>query len=136
MPGLAAVGIRVGFPRIVHAHLFAYDRRIQAGVTDGQSECVIEILVNVGKARAITMVSGITAEFGVRVLLGADVQYNRPPPVLQGPQGLQRNRAGQSLTDEAGIRSLVDDHTADELRRVLIELDTAVITGADLLAPI
>ena len=97
---------------------------------------MVEILVDVGKARAITVVGRVAAELGIRVLLGAYVQHNRALPVFQGPHGLQGNRAGQALADEAGIRSFVNDDAADELGRILIELDAAVVARAHLLAAI
>lgn len=63
-------------------------------------------------------------------------QGNRTLILIQRTDGAQIGRTGQAGGCQAGFRSLVDNHGAEQFGRVLVELDTAVVTCSDLLAAI
>ena len=55
---------------------------------------------------------------------------------IERPDGADVDGADQALADQAGARRLVDVDLADDLRRILVELDGAVVAGRGLLAAV
>ena len=104
-------------------------------IADGQAHGAVGELVHVADVEAVAIrvdVGGLAQ----RVLLVAAADRDDPLAVAERAHGLHVQGAGQALADQAGVRGLVDGDAADQLGRVLVELDAAVVTGADHLAAI
>ena len=56
--------------------------------------------------------------------------------IIQRANGVHIQGAGQTLSDQTGFRCLINGHAADQFGRILIELDTAIVAGADDLATV
>ena len=111
-------------------------RRIQASVTHGEADRVVGKLVDIRGAETISFVSKAGVDLAQRVFLNTEVQRALGAAIGQRLYRLQIHRAGQSLCGQGGIGGLVYGDTGQQLGRVLIELDTTVVTGTDLLATV
>ena len=106
------------------------------GIAQGDPDGVIGELVDVGHAvtGAVIRRPGVQGTDVVQLI--AHIGGKGATAIGQGPDRLQICRTGQPLTDQRRVRRLVDGHTGQQLRRILIELHTAVVAGRDLLAAI
>jgi hypothetical protein len=130
---VAAAG---GVPRLVGAVTPRRQRRIQVRVAEGDADAPLHELVDEREARAVTLVVGVGAEIVIRVLLATQVERDRCLAVRKGPYRAHIDGAREPLGCELRVRRLVDDHRAQELGGVLVELDAAIVAGADLFAPV
>ena len=100
----------------------------QTRKTECHTDGAISKLVDVGEIQALAIAfshAGIDAG-----ALFAVVDGKRALGKVERSHRLQIHRARQALADQAAVRRLVDHHTAEQLRGVLIELDaTAVARG-------
>jgi len=92
-------------------------------------------LVDVADAEAIPRGFGIGCG-AYRVVLEAPADGDHAAAEVQRTDGLHVHGARQALTDKPGIRRLEDRHSAQQLGRVLVELDAAIVPGADQLAAV
>ena len=123
---VGTIGVAPGFV------LEAGRRAVEVGIADRQADHAVLELVDVGEAVAVSV--GLVAID--LVLVRAEIDRHHAILEIQRSHGLQVDGAGQALADQRCIRSLVDDHAAEQLRGVLVEFDTAVVAGADLLAAV
>ena len=123
-------------PGLVGAISLGRERRVQPRKTEREPHLVVGVLVDVGEAHAIALVGRIRAQTAVGIALAAHVESQRAPAVLERAHRAQLDGSGEPLADEPRVRGLVDDDRAQEFRRVLIELDAAVVAGTHLLAAV
>ena len=123
-------------PGLVGAVSLGRERRVQPRKTEREPHLVVGVLVDVGEAHAIALVGRIRAQTAVGIALAAHVESQRTPAVLERAHRAQLDGSGEPLADEPRVRGLVDDDRAQEFRRVLIELDAAVVAGTHLLAAV
>ncbi len=126
----------VRMPRLVRTGAFNRQRRLQMREAECDTEGVVEKLIDVGEAGAISLIVGIGAHVVLRIHLAAHVHHDRAIVHIERPRSPQVDRAREALTDQLCIGRLVDQHRAQQLRRILIELDAAVVTGAHLLTTV
>ena len=120
------IGITPGFILVARA------RAVEMGVADRDAEGVVHELVDVGEAVAAA-VFGLAGDF---VLVEAVVQRQDLIAEAQRFDGLQIDGTGQTLADQGGVRGFIHGYGAEQLGRVLIELDAAVVAEADLFAAV
>ena len=101
-------------------------------ITNGQAKRAIKELVDVGKAVTVAVVLVVV----VLVLVHAEVARHHTIGKFQRTHRAQVHGAGQALAHQRCVGGLVHGHAAKQLRGVLVELDTPVVTGTGLLATI
>ena len=118
--------------------LLLLDRLVELSEAYGDTQRVVEELVDIRKARAMTAHAGTGAgvEIAVAVALAAQVEHQHALGQIQRVDGVQVHRTGQALTDQGGIRRLVHGGAVDQLGRVLVVLHAAVLANGRLLAPV
>ena len=105
------------------------------GEADRHAQGAVEVLVNVADAKAVA--GGFRVrDRAQRIALAAHVHCHGALAECQRTHGLHVNRAGQTLADQARVRSFVNGDAAQQLGRVLVEFDAAIVAGADLLAAV
>ena len=111
------------------------NRIVGVRIADREADLAVGGLANVADVEAVA----------VRVRVGGGAQRAALPAatdrdhrlvVVQRAHGAHVHRARQALAHQAGVRGLVDGHAGHQLRWVLVELDAAVVAGADQLAAI
>ena len=122
-------------PGLVQAHLVFLDRRAGVRIADRKAEPAIGRLRDVAGVDALA-VGGRVGGLAQRVALATHAEGADRLAEVERAHGLQVERAGQALADEPRVRGLVDGDAADQLGRVLVELDAAVVARADHLATI
>ncbi|MNS73346.1 hypothetical protein D3C72_1067840 [compost metagenome] len=128
--GAVAVGGVLGGPRLVQAHLVFLDRHVAVRVADGDAQGVVHELVDVAGAEAVAVRVGVGGA-AQRALLVAAADRDDAVGEAERTCGLHVDGARQALADQCRIRGLVHGHAVDQLGRVLVELDAAVVAGAD-----
>ncbi|MNU98413.1 hypothetical protein D3C71_885200 [compost metagenome] len=131
---VALVGL-LGGPRLIQAHLVLLDRHVAVRVANRDAQGVVHELVDVAGAEAVAVrvhVGGLAQ----RALLVAAADGDHALGEAQRAHGLHVDGARQALADQRGIGGLVDHHAVDQLGRILVELDAAVVAGADHFTPV
>ena len=111
-------------------------RALVVGDAEGDAQRVVEELIDVGEVGAIAGVVEAGDVGVLRVLLAAIRDRHAAAVVRQRMHGRDVRGAGDALVGHAGVGRLVDLDLRDELRRVLVELDRAVVVGRRLLAAV
>ena len=111
-------------------------RRVGGRDADGDAEGVIGELVDISRRGAVAVAAAIGVELVLAVHLAAQLDRDDAVLLRQRAQHAQIDRAGDTGCDQRGGRRLVDDDVLEELGRVLVVLDAAVVTDGDLLAAI
>lgn len=112
------------------------ERGIHARHADGEADRVIGELIDVGRGNAVALVVTAGRQVAQRVGLPLTTEHDPAFAEIQRPHGLHVHGTGQALSNQRSIRRLVYGHAADQFGRVLVELDTAVVAGRDLFAPV
>src|SRR5690606_8064506 len=112
--------------------LVARLRAVHLRDRDHHAEAVVGELVDVGRAEAVAALLLVADLVLVVARVGADDAFAEG----ERAHGLQVDGAGQALPDQRGVRRLVDHDLAQQLGRILVELDAAVVAGAGLLAAV
>ena len=107
-------------------------RRIEVCKTQGDADCAVSELVDIGSTEALAVAVGIGIDGAVGIGFQASVQHHLAAVNGERTQGPHVDGARQPLAHQRCIAGLVDDGRIDQLGRELIELDRAVITGGDL----
>src|SRR5207253_8974657 len=96
----------------------------------------------VGKLVDVNAVHPVAVFLRVRVELadlridGAAADRDDPLAIFEGPDGAQIDGAGNALTDDRGQRRFVDIDLVDDLGRILVIFDGAVVAGRGLFAAV
>src|SRR5690606_6690201 len=122
-------------PRLVQAELVLLLGHVRVRVAQGDAQGAVGELVHEADVEAVA-VRVHAGGFAQRVLLVAAADRDHAVAVAQRTHGLHVDGARQALADQAGVRGLVDGDAVDQLGRVLVELDAAVVAGADQLAAV
>ena len=145
--GLDAVGVIGAFrhagapvvtnclPRLIQADLVFLLGHLRVGNAHGQADGVVGELVDIAEIEAVA-IRVFAGGFAQRVLLVAAADGDDALVVAERAHGLQVQRAGQALANQACVGGLVDGDAADQFGRVLVELHRAVVAGADHLAAV
>ena len=107
-------------------------RVVHARVADRHADRAVGELVDVRRTDAAAPLVAVAQA----VHVAARVERHRALAEGQGPHGAQVDRARQALAHQPRVGRLVDDHLVDQLRRVLVELDAAVVAQAHLFAAV
>ena len=111
-------------------------RRLRRGYADRDAERVVGELVDIGRRRAIAVARAVRVELVDAVHLAARADRDDPVGLVERTQHPQVDRAGDSRGDQRGVGGLVDVDVLEEFRRILIELDAAIVTGRHLFAAV
>ena len=103
---------------------------------DHQAELAAGELIDVGAAQTIAVLAFFRVQLAQRISFAARVHRHHRVVVIERPDGAHVDRAGEAGTDQVGRRRLVDDHARHQFRRILVELDAAVVVGRNLLAAV
>ena len=111
-------------------------RRLVVRDAQGEAQRVLPVLVDVHAADAIaaTLIAGHVDPLCILVALVGE--RARSAAVGERTNGFDVGRARDTLVGLAGIRCLEDLHGADELGRILVELNRAVVVDGCLLATV
>ena len=122
-------------PGLIEADLLFLDRRLLVRIPQRHADAAVGELVDVAGAQAVAGGAGV-GRLAQRVALAAGVQRHHAVAEIQRADRLHVDGARQALADQPRFRRLVDHHGAEQLGRVLVELDAAVVAGGDQFAAV
>ena len=100
------------------------------------AERIVEELVDIRAGDPVALVLRTGVELADIGIGAATADRDDALAIFDRADGAQVDRARQALADQRGVGGLVDQHLVDDLGRVLVVFDRAVVTGRGLLAAV
>ena len=122
-------------PRLVQAHLVFLDRRVGMRIADRETQLAVGALADVADVEAVA-IGAFIGRRAQRIALPAAADRHHSLVVIQRTHGAHVHGAGQALPHQRRVGRLVEGDAGHQLGRVLVELDAAVVAGADQLAAV